>query len=196
MMTIVVGGHSRKVGKTSITAGLIKVFNRYPWTAIKISTHWHEDPPEGTSFVIHEEKTGGELSDSARFLAAGAARSFWIRIREECIEASLPVLLPVLQSSPFVIIESNCILRLIQPDLYILVLRSDVEDFKESARETLHRAHAIVMVESGVSSAAWKDLVQTSTAGIPLFSTQDPNVLPPELLDFVGPLISNPGFRN
>ncbi len=185
MTTIVIGGHSRKVGKTAVAASLIRAFDGYRWTAAKISTHWHEAPPAGVSCVIHEEMTGGDQSDSARFLAAGAARSFWIRIQEEQLEQSLPSLQPILKSSRFVIIESNCILRLIQPELFILVLRSDVSDFKESARETLRQANAILMITSGHSTPAWQESVQSNSAGIPLFSTDDPSRLPPEFLDFV-----------
>jgi hypothetical protein len=185
MTTIVIGGHSRKVGKTAVTAGLIRAFKRYPWTAAKISTHWHEDPPEGTFCVICEEKDQGEQCDSARFLAAGAARSFWIRIREERIRESIPALQPVLQSSPFVIIESNCILQFLDPYLYVMVLKSNVDDFKESARENLRRAHAVLIIASEHASPAWQGFVQENTSGIPFFATQDPNLLPPEFLDFV-----------
>lgn len=185
MTTIVIGGHSRKVGKTSLTAALIKALDSYSWTAAKISSHWHEDPPEGTSCVIHEEQTAGDTSDSARFLAAGAARSYWIRVREEQIERSFTALRPILQASPFVIIEGNCILRLIQPDLFIMVLKADVKDFKESARGILRRANAVVLVEGGPVSPSWMEFVRGQLTGIPVFATSEAAVLPPGLLELV-----------
>jgi hypothetical protein len=191
--TIVIGGHSRKVGKTAVVAGLIRAFRQRPWTAAKISTHWHEDPPSKASCAVHEETVGGEQSDSARFLAAGAARAFWIRIREDRFQESITALQPVLHSSPFVIVESNCILRLVQPDLYVLVLKSDVDDFKESARETLPRADAILLISSGDASPAWQGFVREKAAGIPLFTTADPNSLPPEFIAFVHSRINPSG---
>ena len=185
MTTIVIGGHSRKVGKTSVTTGLIRAFSQYPWTALKISSHWHDASPNEDICEILEEHVSGEQSDSARFLAAGAARSFWIRVREDQTEAAMPKLLPILQSSSFVIIESNCILRHIQPDLYIMVLRYDVDDFKESARETLSCANAVVTIQREGASPAWADFAREKIAGIPLFVSSDPLVIPSGLLDLI-----------
>jgi hypothetical protein len=185
MTTVVVGGHSRNVGKTSVAAGLIRTFRGYPWTAIKISSHWHTDSNADEICAISEESDPDGFSDSSRFLAAGAARSFWIRIREGKMKESIPRLLPILQSSPFVMIESSGILRYVQPDFYIMVVRYDVADFKESARETLDRAHAIVAVPCDFPSPAWKDLLDKKMTGIPLFATPDPGVIPAGLLDLI-----------
>lgn len=189
MTTIVVGGHSRNVGKTSVVAGLIAAFSQYSWTALKISSHWHadsaslEDENKEDVCHIHEECNRDGRADTSRFLAAGAARSFWVRVREGRLEAAMPRLLPILQSNPFVIIESNAILQYIQPDLYIMVLRFDVEDFKESARVTLPRAHAAVAVNYGVSMPAWKGISCETISRIPLYPTTDPQIIPIGLID-------------
>jgi hypothetical protein len=184
MTTIVVGGHSRKVGKTAITAGLIRAFSEYPWTAAKITSHWHGESPANDS-VIYEERSREGGSDSSRFLAAGATRSFWIRVREERSQETLPRMLQVLQSSSFVIIESNWILRHIQPDLYILVLKCDVDDFKESAHETLGRADALVLVNPDSPAPSWENLLREKAADVPIFSTPDPFSIPVGLVDLV-----------
>ena len=39
MALIVIGGHSRNVGKTSVVAGLIAALPEYNWTAFKITQH-------------------------------------------------------------------------------------------------------------------------------------------------------------
>jgi hypothetical protein len=184
MATIVVGGHARKVGKTALTAGLIRAFAQYPWTAAKISSHWHDNPGDGEICAIQEERIPGKQSDSARFLAAGAKRSFYIRIREAQTQAAMPILLPVLQSNPFVIIESNCILSHIHPDLYIMVLRYDVEDFKTSARETIDRLNAVVAIKAA-SAPPWAEFVREKTTGIPVFTWEDPSTIPSGLLRLV-----------
>ncbi|HYE26327.1 MAG TPA: hypothetical protein VEG32_14135, partial [Clostridia bacterium] len=41
MAVIVVGGHSRNVGKTSIVAGLIAATPEVRWTAMKITQYGH-----------------------------------------------------------------------------------------------------------------------------------------------------------
>src|SRR5207245_2118841 len=89
MSLVVVGGHSRNIGKTSVAAGLIAALPHYNWTAMKITQHGHgicsaAGEPCGCAveydhpYAISEESAPG-ASDSARFLAAGARRSFWLR---------------------------------------------------------------------------------------------------------------------
>jgi hypothetical protein len=185
MTMIVVGGHSRKVGKTSVAAGLIDAFSQRPWTALKISSHWHTDPPTDDFLTVYEEHGREGNSDSSRYLASGAARSFWIRIREGQMGKALPQLQPILQSNPFVMIESNGILRFLQPDLYVMVLNYQVEDFKESAHETLGRANAVVAIHRDEFSPVWKDSAEKATAGVPWFTTLNPLLIPPGLLDLV-----------
>ena len=41
MAILVVGGHSRSVGKTSVVAGLIAALPEYDWTAFKITQYGH-----------------------------------------------------------------------------------------------------------------------------------------------------------
>lgn len=192
MTTVVVGGHSRNVGKTSVAAALISALSEYSWTAIKISPHWHEGAPEASeesikesSFEIIEENNRQGRTDTSRFLAAGAARSLWVRVREGQLAAAMQTLLPIIRADPFVIVEGNSILRFIRPDLFIIVIRFDVEDFKESAREMLKQAHAAVVVNFNPSQPPRKEISQEALAGIPLFVTADPQIVPGGLVDLV-----------
>jgi hypothetical protein len=190
MATIVVSGHSRKAGKTSVTAGLIHAFREYSWTAVKISSHRHSNFPgfrreESTDALgFYEETERGGSSDTSRFLAAGAARSFWIQVDPAASLDSLPPLKTLLRSSAHVIIESNWILRHLQPDLCILVLRYDIKDFKESARHALDMAHAVVAVNAAPSPPPWEETVPLLKK-IPCFDTADPQKIPADFIDFV-----------
>ena len=192
MTTVVIGGHSRNVGKTSVMAGLIYAFRKHSWTAIKISSHWHagshpsEDEGKGRIYSIHEETSREGHSDTSRFLAAGASRSLWVRVRKNGLAAAMDQLRPILQSSPFVIIESNSILGFIKPDIYIVVLRYDVEDFKDSARETLKQAHAVVALNCSPSTPSWKGMAAETLSRIPIFTTNDLLVIPKDLIEWVG----------
>ena len=105
-MIVAVGGHSRNVGKTSVAAGLIQAFRKYPWTAIKISSHRHANlsslkkDDEENFCDIYEEFNREGSSDTARFLAAGASRSLWMRIKDDRSDtdaaiATDPAVLPV-----------------------------------------------------------------------------------------------------
>ncbi len=191
MTMIVVGGHSRNVGKTSVVAAIIAAWPEYSWTAVKMSSHWHSDGAasgeEDKKEIcrIDEEHDCNNCSDTGRFLAAGASRSFWIRIREGCMKQALPQLMPVLHSNPYVIIESNGIVKHIQPSLYLMVHRYDVEDYKNSARETIGCAHAVVALNCGRTAPAWKEKTPDIVSGIPIFPVQDPRVLPQDLIEFI-----------
>jgi hypothetical protein len=190
LTTIVVGGHSRNVGKTSVTAGLIHAFKSYPWTAIKISSHRHSNiqisahPGEESVCDIYEETDRMGSSDTSRFLAAGASRSLWMQIKRDPSKDVMRQLLPILRSSSFVMIESNQIVRLMQPDLFVMVLRYDIEEFKASARSALRQANAIVAVNPDSSPPPW-DGISEILSGIPQFVTADPKIIPPEFVDFV-----------
>jgi hypothetical protein len=191
MTTIVVGGHSRNVGKTSVTAGLIRAFSKYPWTAIKITSHRHGSPPAPSGGErenicdIYEEVDREGASDTSRYLAAGASRALWVRIKDDPSDASLKQLLSVLQSCPFAMIESNRILNVIQPDLFLMVLNYDIAEFKASARRALKQAHAAIVVNSNPTQPLWEGVGPEVLSDIPLFSTADLQMLPREFLDFV-----------
>jgi hypothetical protein len=191
MTTIVVGGHSRKVGKTSVAAAIIAAWPDYAWTAVKISSHWHDERAASTGgdgkeiCRVDEEHDRNSPRDTGRFLAAGASRSFWVRILHGCMEEALPGLLPVLNSNPYVIIESNGIVRHIDPALYLMVHRYDVGDYKQSARETIGLAHAVVAVNYTRNTPVWKGISDEMGPDIPVFPVPDPRILTPDLIEFI-----------
>ena len=185
MPIIIVSGHTRKVGKTTVVAGLIKAFSEYPWIALKVSTHWHSKSSSGEGLVIYEEKNVGQESDSSRFLDAGAKRSFWVQIQECRMESMMPQLQPILQSSPFVIIEGNNILKHVSADIHIMVANCNLAEIKESARRLLDQLDILLVINSKSSLFSWKNVLGNSPKGISLFETQDPQILPPAFLSLI-----------
>jgi hypothetical protein len=75
MAIIVVGGSARGVGKTTLVCGLIAALDQFRWTAVKITTDAHDSLPP-----IYEEKSAGTETDTARYLAAGAERAFFLTV--------------------------------------------------------------------------------------------------------------------
>jgi hypothetical protein len=160
MAIIVIGGQSRDVGKTSVVAGLIAALPSYHWTAFKITQFGHgrcslDGKPctcatDDRCWAITEEKDRDGTSDTSRFLASGANRSFWVRTEQGRLEEALPVLRKRLAESDNAIIESNSIVEFIDPDLYMTVLDPGVQDFKTSAQRFLDRAHAVIIPEGTV----------------------------------------------
>jgi hypothetical protein len=92
-------------------------------------------------------------TDSARFLAAGAKRSFWLRTKQGFLAEGLPLLRVALEDvmreergePATLIVESNSLLQFLKPTLYFAVVDPAKEDFKESARAALDRADALVL---------------------------------------------------
>jgi hypothetical protein len=180
---IVVGGHARKVGKTSVATGLLSALSIRPWTAVKISSHMHGSPGTGGFQISLETSRSGD-SDTSRYLSAGASKSLWVRAREEHYDEAVLQILPMIRSDPFVLIESNRILDSIKPDLCIMVLKYDVGEFKNSARKLIAKADAAVVVNCAVLSPPWEGIAE-ALARIPVFTADDPQVLPEDLIGFV-----------
>jgi len=112
-------------------------------------------------YAITEESAPGN-TDSARFLAAGARRSFWLRTAVGQLGHAAGVIREIVESSENSIVESNSIMQFWKPDLYIVVLDFETRDFKDSALRFLDRADCLVTVGnekpewSGVSRRLWE----------------------------------------
>lgn len=178
-MLIVVGGHSRKIGKSSVVAALISGLRDARWTALKITSHQH-DAPDEEPFVLAEE-TEATSTDSGRYLAAGAERSFLLRASANQLERALSSLNPTFRTATNVIIESNRVVELLHPDLYLLVVDPSIDDWKASARRNLPSADAILLVETHFAPATVPALPRDT----PRFPIKPPGYTSPELISFV-----------
>ena len=186
MAIIVVGGSSRNVGKTSVVAGLIAAMPQLHWTAFKVTPHWHEEPSAGEGPVdLSEETDPNAGTDTARFLAAGAVRSLWVRLRTGDLAEVMPHIQTELKQSENVIFESNSILQFLQPDLYLTVLGGDPEDFKQSAKLYLALADAVLAPENWIKSPAWKEILRRLPQGTPVLPIRPPLYVTKELQKFV-----------
>ena len=91
-------------------------------------------------------------------------------------------------------IESNQILRLIQPDLFIMVLRYDVREFKDSARRILSQANAAVVIGPNSAPPPWEGISEI-LSDIPQFVTPNPRIIPVELIEFIRPRLQQNSNR-
>ena len=131
-MIVVVGGAARKVGKTRAVCQLIEATRAGAWIAVKITSHSHGADLDAP--VVQEEHVGGPASDSARYLAAGARRAFYIRSRPEHIAEAVRQI-----PAGNWVIESNAVVQVLTPDLMIYV-RSAEGERKPSAVDIERRA--------------------------------------------------------
>jgi hypothetical protein len=198
MPILVIGGNSRKVGKTSVVAGLIAALPAFHWTALKITQHRHgvesahgeacdsatADHSSAVSEEISEEKDRSGESDTSRFLVAGAEHSWWVRTQPGRIEQAMPRVREIIASTQYTIIESNSILRFLKPDLYLTVLDPRTADFKTSAQTFLDQADAVLLHSVADAKPAWEH-ISLKPVKCPIFAIQPPNYVTPEVVEFV-----------
>jgi len=165
---IVVGGHTRSIGKTQLVCDLIAALPAAHWLAGKITQYGHgvcaqngencDCAPTDHVVALDWENRAAPLttpsSDSARFLLAGAERAFWLRTKQGYLAEGMPLLRQALAVPPEgslsggaaqnVIIESNSLLQFVKPSLYVTVLDAARHDFKDSARQMLDRSDVLV----------------------------------------------------
>jgi hypothetical protein len=208
---IVVGGHTRSIGKTQLVCDLIAALPNENWTAGKITQYGHgvcaqngEDcdcAPDEHVCAISWEKSASE-TDSGRFLAAGARRSFWLRTKQGFLAEGMPLLREALhqlesegidRSRPgHLILESNTLLQFLKPSLYLMVLDPSKADFKESARLQMDRASAFILrrpFEAADSIGMALGLPVQLLRGKPQFLQREGEGLPSGLLDQVAGII-------
>lgn len=212
MAIVVVGGQTRNIGKSSVVAGLIAGLPERNWTAFKITQFGHGvcsahgkpcDCDAGPhTIAISEERDRTTGTDSARFLAAGAVRAFWVRTRQGQLAEAMPRIRKELASAENAILESNSILNFLDPDVYLTVLDPSNCDFKDSAKNFLDRADAVLW-SGGELPGVWPEVLQERTRSKPQFRLTPPTYTTGELAQFVASLIvsrktspGNHGLRN
>lgn len=154
-MLVIVGGHSRKAGKTSLVEAVIRAAPECAWTAVKISGH-----ERGESWSLVEEREASDACDTGRYLAAGARRALWLRAAGEELARAWPELRGILDEAECAVVESNAILEFVAPDLYLMAVDYRAEDFKESARKWIGRADAFVVAGEEAAAPEWTALVR------------------------------------
>ncbi len=194
MAIVVIGGHSRDVGKTSVVAGLIAAMPERHWLAMKITQYGHGvcsangEPCDCVtadhSLAVSEELSLAGDTDTSRFLVAGAQRVLWVRTQQGMLAEAMPRVRAEIAKAENVLLESNSVMRFIRPALYIAVLDPTRADFKSSAREYLDRADAVLM-RAHDGRAEWKNVSLKPVQGRPVFEFTPPEYVPLPLVDFV-----------
>jgi molybdopterin-guanine dinucleotide biosynthesis protein len=196
MPIVVIGGHSRSVGKTSVVAGLISALPDRHWTAVKITQYGHgicsaigeacDCATDDYTFAVSEEKDQSGESDTSRFRVAGAAHSWWVRTQQGRLAEAMPRIRQILSSAENVIVESNSILRFLKPDLYLTVLDPATADFKASAQTFLDRADAVLLhsIENS-TGPTWEHVSLKPVIDRPMFAIRPPRYVTPEIVEFV-----------
>jgi molybdopterin-guanine dinucleotide biosynthesis protein len=125
---LTVTGVGRKVGKTTLACAIIsKLASEQKITAVKISMHFHDVDYKNCikekqgDFVIYQEDRTDRGKDSARMLAAGAGKVYYVQTRDSHLQKAWDTLEAFLDKQRPVIVESGGINDIIQPGVALLV---------------------------------------------------------------------------
>jgi hypothetical protein len=216
---VVVGGHTRSIGKTQLVCDIIAAFPKTEWIAGKITQYGHgvcaqngencDCAPEEHVCALDWETRADTGTDSARFLAAGAKRSFWLRTKQGYLAEGLPLLRDALKEiagkaaggeNQAVILESNSLMQFVRPSLYFAVIDPLREDFKESAQIALDRAHALVLRgdvnREGPPAPLWMKLPAKLLQEKPSVLQREGEPLPGPLEVLVHRMLDAPGLAH
>jgi hypothetical protein len=210
---IVIGGHTRSIGKTQLVCDIVSAFPKANWIAGKITQYGHgvcaqngnncDCAPDEHICAIEWEAHPQSGTDSARFLAAGAKRSFWLRTKQGFLAEGLPLMREALKetleetsrdSAPL-ILESNSLLQFMKPSLYFAVIDPAREDFKDSARVALDRADALVLrgsMDDPAAAPSWIKLPANLLRTKPSVSQREGEPLPQPLHVLVERALQSP----
>ena len=141
-MIIAVGSQTRKLGRTAVICSLIRALPEYDWTAVKISPHRHgalDEPPN-----LLEESDPQVDADTGRYLAAGAKRSFWLRVPNGELGSAAELLRDETRERNC-LLESTSIVGAMHTDAFLLLLDPSNGDWKDSAKLLAPRADAMLV---------------------------------------------------
>jgi molybdopterin-guanine dinucleotide biosynthesis protein len=211
---IVVGGHTRSIGKTQLVCDLIAALPSANWLAGKITQYGHgvcatnghdcDCAPTEHIVALDWESNAATGTDSARFLQAGASRSFWLRTKQGYLAEGMPPLREALASAEQsissdganVIVESNSLLQFVKPSLYVTVLDTTRDDFKDSARQMLDRADVFVfrrgLDDGAVTQPPWMQIPASLLRQKPSLLQREGEPLPEPLFQLVKRILQSP----
>lgn len=160
---LMIGSAGANVGKTELACTLIKKFGKTSdITGIKVTTIKAKDGqcPRGGDgcgvcssldgdFAITEETNSKSHKDTARLLAAGAKRVYWLRVLKTHLKDVMATLLNIIGPEAVSICESNSLRQVVEPGLFFMVRAGNSKSWKSSAQDVKEYADKIIVTDTG-----------------------------------------------
>jgi molybdopterin-guanine dinucleotide biosynthesis protein A len=159
---LMLGSAGINAGKTELACALLRKLKKTnDVIGIKVTTIKDKDGqcPRGGegcgvcssiegNFCITQETDSGSGKDTARLLAAGASRVFWLRVLKEHLIEGLTALLEIIGPDAVSICESNSLRQVVKPGLFLMVRNRDLKTWKSSAQQVKKCADRIIISEA------------------------------------------------
>ena len=124
---MIITGTGRNVGKTLTACRIIEhLATKYSPVGVKVSSHMHPLPDNmkilshNENFVVAEEKSFNN-KDSSRMLQAGAGKAYYIQAHNGSVHQAFLCLLPKLDPSQPVVVESGGLYDFIEPSVLLRI---------------------------------------------------------------------------
>jgi len=173
------------------------------WTAVKVSYHAGDADSHDAQaadeltahldFLLSEERDAQGHGDTSLYLAAGARRALWLRVRGDGLSKALPGLLDALKDAEHVIVESNSLLGFLKPAVFVMVIDELRQDVKASARQFLACADAFVAVTPCLAPSPRPETILQVPKDRPVFTVSAGEWSSPDLCRFVSERLATLG---
>lgn len=156
---LMIGSAGANVGKTELACALLRRFGKSTnIIGIKVTTINAKDGqcPRGGQgcgvcsslegdYFITQESDNSSHKDTARLLAAGASRAFWLRVMKTRLKEGINALLDIIGPDVITICESNSLRQVVEPGLFLMVKRQNLKAWKSSAQSVKKYADRIIV---------------------------------------------------
>jgi molybdenum cofactor guanylyltransferase len=159
---LLIGSEGRNAGKTGLACSIIGACPDRRIVGVKVTTVREKEGPcprggagcgacssFSGAWCITEEMDAAGNKDTARMLAAGAGRVFWLRCRQDHLKEGAMELLERIGPESLIVAESNSLAEAVEPDAFLLVREKGSKESKPSARKVRPLADRIVISDGG-----------------------------------------------
>lgn len=141
---ILIGAAERNVGKTEFACELIQ---RHASKQAVIGVKTKPDPALSEPYRLTEETDDSTGKDTARMLAAGAKKVYFLRVQPDRLAEGLAALLDVLPAQSCVVCESTRLRQLLEPGLFLLLKKTGSTTLKPSCGKLIGFADQIIQFD-------------------------------------------------
>ncbi len=181
---LMIGSSGSNVGKTELACTLLRrLGGNHRIVGVKVTAIEATDGscPRGgqgcgvcssmdAEYRITEETDRHVGKDTARLLATGADKVYWLRVMRTHLCQGLSALLEAVGRDTVLICESNSLRQVVEPGLFLIVDRTDRRSWKPSAQQVRQHADKIVLSDG---SRFHLDLGRIQLAGPRWLLTED-----------------------
>ena len=155
---LMIGSAGRNAGKTLLACDLIRRYaSAQPLVAIKVTTIKEESGvcPRGEDgcgicgdfhgrYDLAQVHDGPPNKDTTRLLESGAAKVFWLRVRDEHLAEGIEATLKLIPDGQPAVWESNSARRVLTPAAFLVLREKGKARIKESCQRVMDDADRIL----------------------------------------------------